>query len=221
MPVPFIDPLERVSTARSLLDLANEIDEIERKIADLSEQLVAYTNDRAHLSVIKQVAGEIDIRNARRIGLILAQQPSDNGGQGKEPRTRRAVRQQAGLNKDAAYRAEQVAKIDKKVFDAYVEAKRAEGKPPTVKGLKKEAMPTPGKTPLEKAFDGMRNWDRVVSKATPFAYAQIALEHKDSAHLDASYFRRIGSFLNQTADEIDRQLKQSLHVVGGRKQRGA
>lgn len=233
MPIPFIDPLERVSTARSLLDQAKTVDEIARLIKEEREQWTRYRSEISDSRAIKLLAAEIEFRAQVRCGEMLLDFGEDKGGKDdSQPRLgiaveKRAAKKTFGLDKDQARKAEQVARLGPEKIDAYVEQKREQGKPVTVGEILRvagmtveEAAATREKTPVEKAYDRFRTVTGAIRMENVDEFIDLMTQdwEKNDGAVERGnivYWRNVAATLNAVADGAEQRMGQKLRVVKG------
>ena len=206
------NPLERVHIARDLLAEAEAVDEIDRLVQDQQEQLRLYTRETADTDEIKRLAAEIGIRGRRRIGQLLLR-PSEDGERLRTP-------SEVGLDKDRATRARKLARLGEEEFETRLDEARERKETPSEKMFFEE-LPSPAKTPAERAYDSMMRWDWFIEQCQPSEFAELALEHSENAERILRRFREIAGWLTQAAEIGEGRLQQPMRVIEGKKARGA
>jgi hypothetical protein len=211
-----LDPLQYVATARDLLQDANEVDAIAERVASDKEQVRLYKRQEKDAAQASLSANEIQVRAHREYGRILAAKEKSKGG-GYHRSTRGAVKtdfaqtqEEMGLSDGSADRAQKLAALDDDTFEQAIADTKAKGKEPTVETILKAAgktmadLPTPEKTPAERAYDGMSRWTAGIEKSTPEEFAALATEKYPEQAAAIGYkvaqFRALGEFFTRAAD---------------------
>lgn len=210
------NPLERVHEARSLLDQAASIDEIDRLVKDWQEQMHLYTREAADAEKCVVFAGDIRVRAARRLGEILAKQEQqardENGVYVAGPTGRRTDKQQKETE-----RARQLAAIPKGKFDDIVGDMVAKGKAPTISSVLTKAqidsLPSPTPSPLAKAMDAMYRWDQLVLAADVEDIVAVVMEFPEQRGINGAHYRRVANKLVEVADALEASGRQRMKVV--------
>jgi hypothetical protein len=229
------NPLERVHNARVLLEEANSVDEIKRLVDDTTEQLRLYGREADDLQEINRAAAEIKLRGKRRVGQILAKVPRVEAGRpgnspdhpANSPTPLQAAIREMGLSRGAAHDREQLAAIPDETFEAGLRRARELGKMPTEDEVSKgeqawlDSLPSPEKTPAERAFDSLNRWSWFVNKCTPEEFADLAIEYPNMAPTRIAEYRAIAAFMTSAADLADARLANPIQVIEGGRRRHA
>jgi hypothetical protein len=206
------NPLERVHEARSLLDLAVSVDEIERLVKDWQEQMHLYTREASDADGCVVLAGEIKVRSSRRIGEILTQQNNRGGG---DPRHRGS--DTPGVSKDQRKQARKLAAIPQETFDDIVDDMVAKGKAPTIGAVLTQAqidsLPSPTPSPLAKAMDAMYRWDQMVLDADVEDIVAVVMEFPEQRGINGAHYRRVAVKLVEVADALEASGRKRMKVI--------
>jgi N6-adenosine-specific RNA methylase IME4 len=120
--------------ARRALAEAHRLDEV-KDIADKVEAMRLYARQAKDPDMEIWLA-EIRLRALRRLGELSRELEKATPSQRREgvtvPGAKRATLADVGLSTSAAHRCEQIASIDEEDFEAYLDEKKAQGKPVTV-----------------------------------------------------------------------------------------
>lgn len=212
------NPLERVHEARSLLDLAASIDEVERLVKDWQESMHLYTREASDVDACVVFAGTIKVRASRRIGEILAaQEPNKGGRPSAETVTSGHSSRASSKQRKEAERARDLAAIPQEKFDEIVDDLVDKGKAPTIGAVLSkaqiESLPSPTPSPLAKAMDAMYRWDQMLLDANVEDIVDVVLEYPEQRGINAAHYRRVAARLVEVADALEASGRKRMKVV--------
>lgn len=212
------NPLERVHEARSLLDLAASIDEVERLVKDWQESMHLYTREASDADACVVAAGTIKVRASRRIGEILADQEKEQRARAENGTYEASVTgRHTGKQRKETERSRKLAAIPKEKFDDIVDDLVERGKAPTISTVltkaQIESLPSPTPSPLAKAMDAMYRWDQMLLDASVDDIVDVVLEYPEQRGINAAHYRRVAARLVEVADALEASGRKRMKVV--------